>query len=209
MTTQAPPDNHVRTLARLFHHRWAPAVLAELTRSPRALSGGGGKSGGGGVVVAGGGRVVTLAHRLDASRDSVRAALDSLVKLGLAKPNPGYGHPLRPDFLPTARGVEVGPRCARLLASIDRMDAHDAALRKWAMPTVLVIDRGAARFSHIAAALPGVTPRALTMTLRDLEASDIVRRTVEVTSPPRSRYTPTRRARALAPILDDIAHAAA
>ncbi|TVQ58933.1 MAG: transcriptional regulator [Phycisphaerales bacterium] len=186
----APRAPGAEALVRLFHHRWAPGALAQLARD-------------------GGGRLVTIAHRLDAPRDSVRSALDALVELGLAAPNPGYGHPLRPEFLPTHAGLAAGPHCDRLLQSIRRMDARDACLRKWSMPTVYALHRGADRFAHIAGALQGVTPRALTSTLRDLASVDFVRRVVEDASPPRTRYTPMRRARAVAPILEDIADIAA
>ena len=186
--TDAP--SRAEALAGLFHRRWAPGALAHLARD-------------------GGGRLVTIAHRLDAPRESVRAALDALVGLGLASPNPGYGHPLRPEYLPTEAGLAAGPLCDRLLQSVQRMDARDACLRKWSMPTVYALHHGADRFAHIAGALPGVTPRALTFALRDLASVEFVRRVVEDASPPRTRYTPTRRARAVAPMLDAIADAAA
>jgi DNA-binding HxlR family transcriptional regulator len=155
-------------LIHLFHHRWAPPALALLAER-------------------GGTRFVELQRRLDVGRDSLRRALDGLLELGFARRNPGYGHPLRPEYLVTRTGRRAGAACARVLAAASD---HDLLLKKWSVPTLaqLVEPR---RFSELRGDLPGVTPRALALALKDLEDGGLVRRDVLETRPPSTRYRTT------------------
>jgi DNA-binding HxlR family transcriptional regulator len=158
-------------LIGLFHHRWsAPALV---------LVGG-----------RGGVRFVELQRRLGVARESLRRALDALIELGYVRRNPGYGHPLRPEYLITTAGRRVAPAIERVLAAGDSA----TLLRKWSVP--VLAELGAERrFSELRAALPGVTPRALALALRDLEEAGYVKREVIPTRPPSSRYRPTPRGR--------------
>jgi DNA-binding HxlR family transcriptional regulator len=165
---------------RLFHHRWAAPVLAEL-RHER------------------GSRFVTLEHRLGVTPDSLRRTLGALIHDGLVVRNPGYGHPLRPEYVLTDEGSRVAEVCDRLLATLNGLE--DVALRKWSMPVVHALGGGARRFSELRAALPGVSPRALALALKDLQGAGLVERTVTDDYPPASVYRLTRRARPLARIL--------
>ena len=77
--------HHVKNLASLtvlVHHRWALPVLGELYRDDGA-------------------KFVTLVHRLNVSKDSLARTLEHLRTLDLAVKNPGYGHPLRPEYVLT------------------------------------------------------------------------------------------------------------
>lgn len=152
-------------LIGLFHHRWAPPALALLATREGA-------------------RFVELQRRLDVGRDSLRRALDGLLELGLAQRNPGYGHPLRPEYLVTAEGRDAGAACARVLAAASD---QDLLLRKWSVPTLAQLAE-ARRFSEVRAALPGVTSRALALALKDLEDGGLVRREVLHTRPPSTLY---------------------
>ena len=53
------------------------------------------------------------------------------------------------------------------------------------------------RFSELRSSLPGVTPRALALALRDLEQASLVRREVLPTRPPSTVYRPTSRGEAV------------
>jgi DNA-binding HxlR family transcriptional regulator len=169
-------------LIALFHHRWAAPALAILSAR-------------------GGARFAELQRKLGVGRESLRRAVDALLELELVRRNPGYGHPLRPEYLATALGLRVGPMCARVLAAADD---HDLLLRKWSVPTLVQLDRPR-RFSELHAALPGITPRALALALKDLETGALVEREVLATRPPSSVYRATsagrrvRRALAAAP----------
>lgn len=163
-------------LIRLFHNRWAPPVLAELRRQR-------------------GSRFVTLSRMVGVGRESLRRTLAALIDQGLVRRNPGYGHPLRPEYVLTKRGEAVARRCQRLLAELDA--EADVALRKWSMP-VLAALRQPSRFSELRAQLPGVSTRALAIALKDLERAGLVERRVDETArPPSVVYGPTQAARPL------------
>jgi len=69
-------------------------------------------------------------------------------------------------------------------------------LRKWSVPTLAVLDDDR-RFTDLRSALPGVTPRALALALRDLEAAGLVERDVVAARPPFAIYGATRSGRAV------------
>jgi DNA-binding HxlR family transcriptional regulator len=174
------------SIARLFHHRWAAPVLAELHRSK-------------------GSRFVTLSNRLGLGRDSLRRTLTALIDAGLVMKNPGYGHPLRPEYVLTERGTSVAPSCARLIAALERLDANDVGLKKWSMPAVLALAGGECRYSELRKRLPEVTPRALTLALKDLAAAQLIERRVTPDYPPATVYRLRSRAQPLARILSGLA----
>lgn len=173
------------SISSLFHHRWAAPVLAELHRSK-------------------GSRFVTLSNRLGLGRESLRRTLTALIDAGLVMKNPGYGHPLRPEYVLTDRGAAVAPACARLMAALERLDANDIGLKKWSMPAVFALADGECRYSELRKRMPGVTPRALTLALKDLAAAQLVERRVTPDYPPASVYRLRPRARPLARILSAI-----
>jgi DNA-binding HxlR family transcriptional regulator len=158
-------------LIELFHHRWAAPALALLAER-------------------GGGRFVELQRRLDVGRESLRRALDALLAAGLARRNEGYGHPLRPEYVLTAKGRRAAPTAMGVVAAGD----PEALLRKWSVPVLAELG-DERRFSELRTGLPGVTPRALALALQDLEAAGYLRREVRATRPPSTVYHPTARGR--------------
>jgi DNA-binding HxlR family transcriptional regulator len=161
------------SLIALFHHRWAPPALALLDDRDGA-------------------RFVELQRKLDVGHDSLRRALDALIELGYVRRNPGYGHPLRPEYVITAAGrgsAEVARRASRATT-------RETLLRKWSVPVLAELG-GGRRFSELRAALPGVTPRALALALRELEEARLVRREVLPTRPPSTLYRASRRGAAV------------
>jgi DNA-binding HxlR family transcriptional regulator len=165
--------------ASVLHHRWAAPVLAELERER-------------------GTRFVVLQRRLGVARQTLSQTLAWLIGAGLVARNPGYGHPLRPEYVLTAEGSPVARRCARLLDAID--GRAEIGLKKWSMP-VLVALGGATRFSELRAALPGVTPRALAIALKDLQAVGLATREVLAAYPPSTAYRLTGEGRRVRSIL--------
>jgi DNA-binding HxlR family transcriptional regulator len=59
---------------------------------------------------------------------------------------------------------------------------------KWAVMVVGVLSRGPMRFNALQRAIPGVSHRMLTMTLRGLERDGLVKRIPYATIPPRVDY---------------------
>jgi DNA-binding HxlR family transcriptional regulator len=172
-------------LVRLFHRRWAVPVIAELHNGR-------------------GSKLVTLVHRLDASPGSIRSALDHLIELGWVVPNPGYGHPMRPEYVLTVQGERLGPACSKLMAEARRLDIADVTLRRWSMPVLHAVSIAPAHFGDISRRLVGLTDRALSLALHDLRDAALVARTIIEGSPPTTVYRPTRRATLLCPILAEL-----
>jgi DNA-binding HxlR family transcriptional regulator len=162
----------------LTHHRWALPVLAEIDRTQ-------------------GSRFVTLSRKLDIASDSLRRTLAALEVDGLVERNPGHGHPLRPEYLLTERGVIAARVAASVLASLP--GDQDIVLKKWSLP-VLARLQEPQRFSELRTALPGATARALTLALKDLQAAGLVRRRVSHGYPPAVAYEATRRGARVVPL---------
>lgn len=164
------------TLLQLSHNRWSIPVIAEIARMR-------------------GTRAATLTGRLGVSGESLRRTLASLQELGLVARNPGYGHPLRPEYVLTDRGAELAPAATGV---VDAIRGHEnVALRKWSLP-VLARLQGPRRFSELRALLPEATPRALTLALKELQAAGLVSRQVTDSYPPAVAYAVTARGRAAA-----------
>jgi DNA-binding HxlR family transcriptional regulator len=156
----------------LCHHRWSIPVIAEIRRT-------------------GGSRFATLSGVLGIAGESLRRTLSYLQDEGLVERNPGYGHPLRPEYLLTRKGRIVAPHARRLLEAL--AGHEEVALKKWSLPVLAQLDEPR-RFSELRAAQPA-SPRALTLALKELQADGLVRRTVTDEYPPHVRYAATRKGR--------------
>ena len=122
-------------LADLCHHRWAIPVMAELHLRKGA-------------------KTVTLRNALRVAPDSLRRTLEGLAERGLVERNPGYGHPMRPEWILTMAGKRLGPPCVAVSRSVRRLGIQGAAGRKWTLPVLLTLRSGESRFSEIGRALP-------------------------------------------------------
>lgn len=184
------PRQPPRHLLDLFGRRWAVPILAELARNK-------------------GCKFVTLHNRLEANPTAVRQSLEHLMELGWAMRNPGYGHPLRPEYVLTEQGERLAPACLTLDDAIARLQLQEVAFRRWALPALHVISwqEAPARFSGVAAGLGRVTDRALAMTLKDMQAHAIIDRRVRDTYPPTPDYLVGPRGEPLIPVLTELAEA--
>jgi DNA-binding HxlR family transcriptional regulator len=140
---------------------------------------------------------VPLAHRVGAGRQSLRRSLDALIDAGFVTPNPGYGHPSRPEYLLTDKGRRVAPVCRAVLHALAREGADDVGFRRWTLPVLVNLGRGR-RFSELRELLPSVTAAALADVLKELGAAGLVARTVHDAFPPHTLYRPTPQGRAIA-----------
>jgi DNA-binding HxlR family transcriptional regulator len=173
------------TLVALFHNRWSVPILAELHRQR-------------------GSRFVTLSRILGLSRESLRRTLAALIDGGLVGRNPDYGHPLRPEYVLTSSGERIAAACRPLVERLRTGGLEDVALKKWSMPVVYALADGPRRFSELREALEGISPRALTLALKDLEAARLVDRRVTDDYPPATVYRLTRAGRPLAALLRQV-----
>jgi DNA-binding HxlR family transcriptional regulator len=164
------------SIAALSRYRWTLPILAQLART-------------------GGSRFVPLAAALGLSRDALRQTLDALIDAGFVMANPGYGHPMRPEYILTVRGRHVAPASRRLVEYLRRSGLADVALKKWSLPTVAALS-AERRYGELRRTI-GATTRALTLALKDLVAAGVVARRVHDGFPPSTTYRLTARGRAL------------
>lgn len=174
------------TLVALFHNRWSVPILAELHRQR-------------------GSRFVTLARTLGMSRESLRRTLAALIESGLVGRNPGYGHPLRPEYVLTTRGDRIASRSRPLVVLLRDRGLEEVGLKKWSMPVVFALSADPLRFSELRERLEGISPRALTLALKELEAAGVVERRVTDDYPPATSYSLAADARRLASLVGELA----
>lgn len=81
--------------------------------------------------------------------------------------------------------VHDAPQCAAVNDILARVGD------KWSVRVVMSLAEGALRFNALRRAIPGISQRMLTRTLRGLERDGLVRRTVTPSVPPRVDYALT------------------
>ncbi len=157
------------SLIALVHRRWNIPILAELHKKSGA-------------------KFVSLANALDVGRASLSASLNDLIDLGLVARNTGHGHPMRPEYLLTERGRELGGACSELIQGFRTAADVDLGLRKWTLPIVATIGDDVCRFSEVKNALSIATPRAITLALKAMSERNWLRRTLIDDYPPTAGY---------------------
>ena len=167
---------------QLCHRRWNIPVLALLHRHR-------------------GCKFVFLAFQLGLSRDSLSRGLHHLIGLGLVRRNPGYGHPLRPEYLLTPGAAGLAGSLAPLWEWIRHEGGEEVLLKKWSLPVLAATGEGYPRFSALKQALPGISPRALTLALKELASAGWLVRGVTGGYPPNSFYRPSQLAGPMQPLL--------
>ena len=169
----------MRHLVRLCHHGWVVPLVALIGRDRGA-------------------RFAVLLGELQVARSTLQRALDAADELDLLLRNPGYGHPLRPEYLLSPRGEAIAPACREVHAATQALETPGLARRKWSLPVLAALAAGDRRFADLQRTLPACSPRALARALDDLEAAGWVQREVVEERPPRPRYRVASAARALA-----------
>ena len=177
------PKADAERLVQLVQYRWSLPVLAEL-------------------FSARGSKFITLRNRLGVSRQSLQRSLAALIELGLVRRNPGYGHPMRPEYILTDAGRRLGPNCMQLVEAARSFEIETVAFQKWSLPVVHTVGAGATRFRAIQTHLPPITSRALSLALKDLHDVALVDRSVTGTYPPASIYGLTDRGEHLASLVN-------
>lgn len=156
-------------LIEIVHHRWNIPIIAELYRRSGA-------------------KFVTLANHLKVGRTSLSVSLKHLIELGVVRKNVGHGHPMRPEYLLTKRGLAIGSDCLSLLRIVRRRNEIDLAFRKWTLPLVAAIGQNNLRFNELRTALHDATPRAITIGLKSLLQQRWANRTLFDGYPPAAGY---------------------
>jgi DNA-binding HxlR family transcriptional regulator len=126
------------------------------------------------------------------------ASLAALQEAGWLIRNPGHGHPLRPEYVLTPAGEPVAAFCQGVMARRERLGLEPGQLPRWSLPLIVRLDAEKARFSALRQALRPVTPRALSLTLKQMLSVGLVDRALEDDFPPIAIYDLTGRGRDLA-----------
>ena len=148
--TATEPPAAPGAFTQLSHYRWAAPVWAA-------------------VVELGGAKTITLRRQLDVAAAPLERALERLDLLDLVVRNPGYGHPMRPEWVLGGLGRSLREAVVELVTRQGKADPDGRAWKKWTLPVLLAV-REVGRFNEIAHVLPEASPRAITLALRDLVA---------------------------------------
>lgn len=132
------------TLLRLVQHRWNIPILRLLHDQ-------------------GGAKFVTLTKQLNISRSALSASLKYLIDAQWVMRNPGYGHPLRPEYLLHPAAEQLAATCHQVMMIIEKRNEEAVALKKWSLPIVAVIGPDKLRFNELRVALGNPTARAITL----------------------------------------------
>lgn len=165
-------------LQRLAAGRWTIPVLALLSREQ-------------------GSRFAVIERRFSLSRNSLTRTLAYLREQGWVMPNPGHGHPLRPEYVLTDSGRAVGAACERIEDVRVRLGLEAPELSRWTLPVARGLGEWT-RFNALQLRLAPVTPRALSLTLQAMIGQDLVTRRLEDRFPPMALYGLTGRGAELA-----------
>lgn len=147
-------------------------------------------------------RISPITHYFSASRTSISAALEHLIKFGYLRKNTGRGHPLRPAYVLTGKGKPVAEWAVELNKFLGPDDWR-IARRTWALPILRhVIPES--RYGELRAKLNPVTDRALSETLKMLGGHQWLDRLVDASlAPPSVTYIPQGTGKMLVPVLSE------
>lgn len=147
-----------------------------------------------------GARYVRLSKRLGLSRSMLRRVLGRALAAGWVMRNPGHGHPLRPEYILTESGRAAAAWCDRVIEARELLGlGAPGDLGRWALPLVAAMaQRDWMRFSQLQAMLEPITPRALSLALKQLLRQDLLERRLEESYPPLPFYRLTSRGALLA-----------
>ena len=176
----------IRRTIDLFHRRWSVPVIARLYAE--------------GALTLGG-----LSTRLPAGRSTLAETLATLEQSGALVRGTGDRRML---YRLTEVGAALGAACVEMTRVIPNDEVLNVALKKWPMLVVTLIGRGSARFNELEAGLPGITSRALALSLKDLEAARMITRELKAGYPPTTIYALTPLMEAMFPALDALCAAA-
>ena len=120
------------------------------------------------------GRQAPLLAATGAGRSSFALSMDHLIEIGLLERNPGYGHPLRPEF----RLTEEGIRAAALAHDVKGNGGRLVLRKAWTVPVLATLQEPRP-FGGIKAGLGSITDRALSQSLKSLEGEGWVERRID------------------------------
>lgn len=165
---------------KLGERRWAVPVLATL------------------AAEGGGARFVVLLNRLGCARSALVSTLDHLKANGWVAHNPGHGHPLRPEYILTEKGAAIALHTQDIVRASGELGLAPNAFQRWTLPLAFELRPAPLRFTQLKSELVPATPRALSLTLKQMMAHELVARDIVEDFPPVPLYGLTHRGETLA-----------
>ncbi|MCV6576495.1 MAG: winged helix-turn-helix transcriptional regulator [Cohaesibacter sp.] len=136
-----------------------------------------------------------------ANRTAFVQSLNHLIAMGLVERNPGYGHPLRPEFQLTQSGIVAAALATKIQTLPREKEQRDLLRRSWTLPILTSLNRPR-QFNDIKRNLQVISDRALSQSLKSLEARDWVCRQIDVSArPPISIYNTVNTGRKISQII--------
>ncbi len=163
------PNEGLHKNRNIFQFRWGVPILSE-------------------IYVRDGARFITLLNGLGISRSVLSSTLGKLIQGGFLIRNPGYGHPLRPEYLLTEKGKKIAPFCQEIMTLVKENKADRLIHSRWAFRILLLLTQKEIRFSGLKSRLAPITPRALSEELKLLKTEGYITRKVIDDYPPTSLY---------------------
>lgn len=146
------------------------------------------------------GRQAPLLTATGAGRTSFAQSLNHLIEIGLAERNPGYGHPLRPEFRLTEEGVTAA-KLAHQIQLAGQEDGASLLRRSWTVPILATLQEPL-HFGGIKTGLVKITDRALSQSLKLMGTANWIAREVsDEMWPPRPIYRPVNAGEAIADVI--------
>lgn len=149
----------IRTLVKLTSRAWSLDILALMHSGTP-------------------GRQASLVSASGAGRTALVQSLGHLVDIGLLERNPGHGHPLRPEYRLTSKGVAAAIVADKIRRAVREPASRNLLRRAWTVP-VLVVSQKPRHFTDIKTELDSITDRALSQSLKQLQAQHWLQRTVD------------------------------
>jgi DNA-binding HxlR family transcriptional regulator len=164
-----PSSLSLEELITLSRNRWAVALMADLAAHKGA-------------------RFVELINRLGLPRDSLVRTLEAMKVAGWVIPNPGHGHPLRPEYILSEAGAQIAAGAGEIARAQVELGIAPGSLTRWGLPLVRAIVLGHARFNALSRILVDASPRALSQGLSSLADQSLITRELVDARPPVSLY---------------------
>lgn len=173
------------SIINLFHFRWTIPIIAEIQRHK-------------------GVKYIFLHKRLKINKGVLSNTLQKLIEKNYIKKNPGYGHPLRPEYIMHENGIQTAMWCLEFYDKLLETNLSHLLKSKWNFPVILSFKNKKLRFSEIKVNLTGITSKALTIALKYLEQKSIIKREITADYPPTTYYHLTEKLKGILPNLEKL-----
>ena len=111
--------------------------------------------------------------------------------------NPGYGHPLRPEYILTSKGNELGRLCSIFLKSIKTFNNSQLLFNKWSLPILYSLSDEQLKFNQLKSHLKKITASSLSRSLKKLIENGFIERIIKDDFPPVIEYTLTHKSNSI------------